>query len=265
LRFGSTDGGSQTKAVAPAVATPAGTPPQTSAVADADAQRLRSEAEALKRQAEAELARARADADAGRAARQKADSEAAAARIRAQAEADAARIRGDAEAAAARARAEAEAQVAKATRKSDAKSSEAAVAIAAPPQASDKGTRATAAAAGSATRFDGAWNVTILCAPTADGALSYTLRLVTQVKDGFLRGDQGIEGSPGWLRLEGQIQPDGSARLDARGLTGDSKYNIKGVAKGTPLGYHVDARFEGSTGTGRRLELRACDLRFVKQ
>ena len=122
-----------------------------------------------------------------------------------------------------------------------------------------------AKSAGSAARFDGAWNVTIVCAPTADGALGYTLQFVAQVKDGFLRGDQGIEGSSGWLRLEGPIQPDGSARLDARGLTSDPKYNIKGAPKGSPLGYHVAARFEGTRGTGNRLELRACDLRFARQ
>jgi hypothetical protein len=34
---------------------------------------------------------------------------------------------------------------------------------------------------------------------------------------------------------------------------------------GNPYSYDVAARFEGSRGTGRRLQLRACTLAFVKQ
>ena len=274
LRVGSSDSGSppKTAVVAPspnnaATATPAEGGAARTQI-EADAQRLRSEAEALKRQAEAELARIRIDAAAGRAARQKADSEAAATRIREQAEADAARIRADAEAAAARMKSESEAQMAKtaqAARKTDVKSREAATVAAAPTQALDKPIPDATGATASAVRFDGKWNVAIVCAGTPDGALGYKAGLVAQVKDGFLRGDQGVEGNPNWLRLEGQIQSDGSATLSATGLTGDPKYSIKGAAEGSRVGYHVAARFEGSTGTGKRLELRACDLRFTKQ
>jgi class 3 adenylate cyclase len=276
LRIGSSDSGSPTKAAPAAVApTPNSAAPAAPADAsaartqgEAEAQRLRSEAQALRRQAEAELARVRIDADASRAARQKADSEVAATRIRAQAEADAARIRSEAEAAAARSKSEAEANIAKSaqpTRKVEAKSGESAIVATAPAQSAERAAIAPAGATGSAARFDGPWTVTIVCASTPDGAQGYTFEFGAQVKDGFLRGDQGIEGSPGWLRLEGQIQPDGGARLDARGLTNDPKYTIKGGAKGSPVGYHVVARFEGASGSGRRLELRACDLRFAKQ
>jgi class 3 adenylate cyclase len=272
VRFGSTDSGSQTMTVAPVLAPAASTPAQSSAVsaapADADAQRLRSEAEALKRQAEAELARARADADAGRAARQKADSEAAAARIRSQAETDAARIRSEAEAAAARTKSEAEANIAKSaqpSRKGDAKSSETAIVATAPTHGAEKATVVPSGATGSAVRFDGTWTVTNVCSATVDGAQGFTYDFVAQVKDGYLRGDRRTEGSAGWLRLEGQIQSDGRATLDARGITDDPKFSVKGVAKGTSFGYHVAARFEGSSGTGKRLEQRPCDLLFAKQ
>jgi class 3 adenylate cyclase len=279
LRFGSTDSGSPSKVAVSAVVPPATAPAQGSAAAPADAsasrtqgevdaQRLRSEAEALKRQAEAELARARADADAGRAARQKADSEAAATRIRSQAEADAARIRSDAEAAAARTKSEAEASIAKSaqpTRKGDAKSSESATVATAPTQSAERAAIAPAGATGNAARFDGTWTVTNVCTATADGAQGFKYDFVAKVKDGYLRGDRGTEGNADWLRLQGQIQPDGSAMLDARGTTGDPKYSMKGVVRGTPFGYHVAARFEGASGTGKRLELRPCEMRFAKQ
>ena len=281
LRFGATDRGSPSNAAAPATApaataqAPSSATPGTAsgapaAQADADTQRLRADAEALKKQAEAELARARSDADAARAAKTKADAEAAASRLRAQAETDAARIRSEAEAAAARTRSDAEAatrtaetragKAALAARNADKPSDTAPVAAA----ATDKTARAPASTVADGARYDGTWNVTVVCAP-AEGASAYKVELVAQVKDDFLRGEQGADGKPGWLRLQGAIQPDGSATLDAQGLTGDPKYNLKGGARGSPYAYHVAAHFDANRGTGRRLELRPCDLRFAKQ
>ena len=94
---------------------------------------------------------------------------------------------------------------------------------------------------------------------------------MTQVKDGFLRGQVGTEGTTGWYQLQGNIQPDGNARLSAQGLTGDAKFNIKNAqtgvpyAKGLPYSYQAVALFEGSRGTGHRLAGRICNLAFVKQ
>ena len=211
--------------------------------AESEAQRLRSEAEALRRQAEAELARARSDAEAGRVARAKAEANATAARMRTQAEADAARIRADAEAAAARTKSEAEAaaraaeiqtvKAKEAQREADAKARD--TAASAPASlASDKSSRASP---GSAGRFDGMWNVTIVCQKHPDGASGYTVHYIALVKDGFLRATYGTEGTANSLRLQGDIQPDGSAKLDAKGLTGDPKFNIKGTPSGVPYGY----------------------------
>ena len=288
LRSGSTDGASRTTAASPAVlpapapaaeksAPPGGDAAATRAQAESDAQRLRSDAEAIKRQAEAELARARADAEAGKAARTKAEADAAAARMRAQAEADATRIRADAETAAARTRSDAEA----AARATEAQASKAALAqrdsaakaqTAAPvvpaAVASDKPSRPSA---GSAGIFDGTWTTTVDCPKHTDGALGFTFDVMTQVKDGSLRGQVGTEGTAGWYQLQGNIQPDGNAKLTAQGLTGDAKFNIKSAqtgvpyAKGLPYSYQAVALFEGSRGTGRRLAGRICNLTFVKQ
>jgi len=260
-------------ATAPATAPAAGVGAAPAAGNDADAaraqgeaQRLRAEAESLKRQAEAELARVRAETEASRAAKGKAEAEAAATRLRAAAEADAARIRADAEASAARARGDMQS-----------------VARAAKPQetsrpgvghTADPGTHAPVmvaaneslpAAPGAAGRFDGSWNVTVECGKAADGALGYTVSLVAVVKDGFLLGEQGTEGSSGWLRLSGRIQPDGTAMLDASGITGDPKYNVKAVQRGTPYAYQVAAKFDGARGSGRRLQVRECALTFARQ
>ena len=235
LRLGRGDGGAPKPAV-PTVSAPS------------DAERLRAEAESMKREAEVELARARAETEAGRAAKAKMDAEAVAAKVRAQAEADAARIRADATASAARTRSDAE----NATRAASAAIPKAAPAASKPDVApSQVGT------------FDGVWNVSIVCTRNAEGAQAFTREFVAQVKGGFLRGEQGTEGNPNWLRLQGPLQPDGSATLHAQGITGDTRYS--GVAMGLPFKYSVAARFEGAHGTGRRLQQRNCDLTFVKQ
>jgi class 3 adenylate cyclase len=115
------------------------------------------------------------------------------------------------------------------------------------------------------SRFDGVWQVKVECAKHEDGAAGYTVEFSSQVKDGVLRGEFGTEGNPGWLLLRGDIRPDGSAELHAMGLTADPRLSVKSVRKGTPYAYHVAAQFEGSRGSGRRLQLRACALTFVKQ
>jgi hypothetical protein len=154
----------------------------------------------------------------------------------------------------ARMRAEAEASAAKVR-------SEAKTAPASAPVVVASAAKPAAAGAG---RFDGAWNVTLNC-PRADNAQGYVSKFVAQVTNGYLKGDLGTEGSPGSLRLQGTIQPDGTATLEAKGLTGDPKYTIKGDKLGTPYGYSVVAEFEGARGTGRRIQLRACDLTFARQ
>ena len=281
LRSGPADGASRTTTAAPAGApapgpAAAGSAPPVAAVdaartqAEADTQRMRADAEAIRRQAEAELARARSEADAGKAARAKGDAEATAARLRAQAEADAARIRAEAESSAARTRSDAEAAArataAQASKSAPAQPEPAAKAPVAPiAAAAPSPDKSPPASGGSVGRFDGKWNVTVECPKHDDGALGYTLDFVAEVKDGYLRGEKGSEGSAGSLRIEGPIQPDGRGTFDAKGVTADPRFNVKSVRSGTPYAYTVAARFEGSRGTGRRLQLRACTLAFVKQ
>jgi class 3 adenylate cyclase len=261
LRPGAADTGTSRAAPAGPMNTPA-------AAVDAEVQRLRSDAEALKKQAESELAKARADADADRAARLKADSEATAARIRAQAEADAARIRSQAEAAAARTRSDGSQKV------NVASTPAAAPAAAAGTTRSETDAKAVEARAPAPqpaasvpvarSRFDGNWSVAVACSNTADGALGYHLEFTAQVKDGVLHGEKGIEGSPGSIRLDGPIRSDGSATLSARGTTSDAKFSVNAVAKGSPYAYHVDATFDDARGSGKRVELRPCELHFTR-
>ncbi|MEO8739256.1 MAG: adenylate/guanylate cyclase domain-containing protein [Casimicrobiaceae bacterium] len=292
IRFGSPDAGSpKTAVVVPAppvpIAAPAAAPPAVAEAAPTvaarapateasatslrtEAERLRADALALKQQAGAELARARTDQEASRAMKSKADADVTGAKIRAQAESDAARIRADAAAAAARSKAEAELApriAAPETSKASPPSPKAepaggATTATATLPAAEKAARA---AGSSSATYDGNWNVTVACTSTPDGALGYTFVFVAQVKDGLLRGEYGIEGTASSLQIQGPIQPDGSARFSARGITGDRRYSVNEVAKGTQYRYTVAATFDAARGSGKRQEMRPCDLTFVRQ
>jgi class 3 adenylate cyclase len=115
-----------------------------------------------------------------------------------------------------------------------------------------------------AARFDGTWGVTVVCA-NSGGAAGYTFQFVAQVKDGVLHGQYGTEGAPSSLALDGTLQPDGTGLLNVKGLTGDPATAVGRLPRGSAYAYHATARFEGSRGTGRRVELRPCDLTFDRQ
>ena len=111
-------------------------------------------------------------------------------------------------------------------------------------------------------RFDGKWLTTVSC-PDARDALGYSFRFVSEVKDGNLRGLHGAVGKPSSLLIEGKVSDDGTGMLYATGRTGSKEY-VPGrdTPRGTEYSYSIDAHFEGSTGTSKRVEGRPCMLRF---
>ena len=80
-----------------------------------------------------------------------------------------------------------------------------------------------------------------------------------------MHGQVGAVGDAGFLALDGSIQPDDSALLKGHGLTGDPSYVVGRSMPATPYGFHMQARFSGSSGTGSRVEVRRCDAVFSKQ
>lgn len=126
---------------------------------------------------------------------------------------------------------------------------------------------AQSAAAADPSRFDGAWNVRIDCPSNTEesAAKGYKYDFPATVVNGRLSGRHGEEGTPGSLRVEGPIQPDGTAELLARGRTGNPDYAVNRPSSGTAYSYRIKARFEGAKGTGSRLEARVCNFVFTKQ
>ena len=131
------------------------------------------------------------------------------------------------------------------------------------------------ASASSATpdagRFDGRWGVILVCPRAPDGALPWTFEFTADVKEAILHGEHGLAGQPGWLSLDGRIQPDGTANLEARGLTGNPQYNVNQTVGGVPYQHDVTAHFDASRATGNwrafqsNAQVRTCDFTFRRQ
>jgi hypothetical protein len=112
-------------------------------------------------------------------------------------------------------------------------------------------------------RFDGTWDTVLSCSNT-DGALGYSFKFPSIVKDSTLHGEKGTKGQPGWLQIQGKIQPDGNAKLYTNGLVGASEVAVGHRPPGTEYGYHVDAKFTDQEGSGKRVEGRPCEVTFSK-
>lgn len=111
--------------------------------------------------------------------------------------------------------------------------------------------------------FDGKWD-TILSCENAAGALGYSFKFPSVVKDWTLHGEKGDKGKPGFLQIDGKIDADGSAKFYADGLVGASEAAVGRRPAGTEYGYHIEAKFTADSGTGKRIEGRACSVTFSR-
>lgn len=113
------------------------------------------------------------------------------------------------------------------------------------------------------TQFEGLWQTTLSC-ENSHGALGYSFRFSSTVKNGLLHGEKGTAHEAGWLSIDGSIGPDGLADLYVDGLVGAAAAAVGQRPAGTQYGYHVAARFTGDHGDGRRVEGRPCTVLFTR-
>src|SRR6185295_1908652 len=106
--------------------------------------------------------------------------------------------------------------------------------------------------------FEGEWSVLQVCETTQEGAKGFTWRYGATVKNGHFVGQYRNTGQSPSMTLDGQIKPDGSASLSARGISGSADYNQKFATTASPIAFQVMAKFTGTTGTGERVGSRAC-------
>lgn len=73
------------------------------------------------------------------------------------------------------------------------------------------------------TSFYGSSATTVTC-ENSRGGLGYSYQFLNTVKDGAFHGLHGTVGEPGYLKIDGKIEPDGTGRLYARGMIGSREY-----------------------------------------
>jgi hypothetical protein len=115
----------------------------------------------------------------------------------------------------------------------------------------------------STSRFDGTWQ-TILSCPDSHGALGYSFKFPSLVKNGVLHGEKGTPAEPGWLQIDGSIDEDGKASLYADGLIGAADFAVGQRPAGTRYNYHIDALFTAASAEGHRVEGRKCSVVWTR-
>jgi hypothetical protein len=120
-----------------------------------------------------------------------------------------------------------------------------------------------ARAYGDENRFDGVWDTVLSCS-NSNGALGYSFEFDSIVKSSVLHGEKGVKDQPGWLQLDGNISPDGSASFYVKGRVGAAAFAVGQRPAGTEYGYHVEAKLTNASGTGKRVEGRPCTVVFTK-
>jgi hypothetical protein len=118
--------------------------------------------------------------------------------------------------------------------------------------------------AGSTLQFDGLWQTTLSC-ENSHGALGYSFRFASTIKNGVLHGEKGTAHEAGWLQIDGSLNSDGAADLYVDGLVGASAAAVGQRPAGTAYGYHIAARFLGDRAEGHRVEGRPCTVIFTRE
>ena len=114
------------------------------------------------------------------------------------------------------------------------------------------------------TRFDGLWQTTLSCT-NSNGALGYSFRFPSTVKNGQLHGEKGTAHEAGWLQIDGALHSDGTADLYVEGLVGAAPFAVGQRPAGTAYGYHVEARFSADRAEGHRVEGRPCTVLWARE
>ena len=116
---------------------------------------------------------------------------------------------------------------------------------------------------GGAGRFDGPWRVAQSCPNPENPAHPFApLGFTVHVHGGRVHGSRGVQDQPGWLALDGVIEPNGAATMAVRGVTGRAALN--GMPVGSPFGNVLTGRFTDSGGEGQWVAKRACQFTFTR-
>jgi hypothetical protein len=112
-------------------------------------------------------------------------------------------------------------------------------------------------------RFDGIWVAKVACESQAPVWPAESYQFTANVRDGVFHAQTGVEGMPRFRSYDGKIQPDGTAEIFVKGLTGDTELDPIHRPAGTEYRWKVAGKFEGSHGVGVRADERTCHFDFA--
>ena len=114
-------------------------------------------------------------------------------------------------------------------------------------------------------RFDGNWLGKLVCKTTNSGLPGWSYELTGKVTDGIFHAEIGRVGQPGSQTFDGTIEPDGTADILQKGLSGDSRRDPFHRPAGTEYNNKYLTKFEGLHGSGTRSDRPSCNVNFVKR
>ena len=118
-------------------------------------------------------------------------------------------------------------------------------------------------------RYDGTYTTHLACVAHGETP-AYKWEFPSEVKDNVFHGQHGEEGGPGYLVIDGKINDDGTAKLEAKGtVTHNNAHGIFAM-KGNNYSYNIKSQFDDTKGTGQRdagagVLGRDCTFEFDKQ
>jgi Caspase domain len=114
-------------------------------------------------------------------------------------------------------------------------------------------------------RFDGIWLGKLACEPTPSGLPGWRYELTGRVADGVFHAEIGRVGKPGSQTFDGTIEPDGTADIFQKGLSGDPQRDPFHRPPGTEYNNRYLTKFDGSHGSGTRSDRASCSVNFTKR
>jgi hypothetical protein len=118
-------------------------------------------------------------------------------------------------------------------------------------------------------RYDGTYITHLACVAHGETP-AYKWEFPSEVRDNNFHGQHGEEGGPGYLVIEGKINDDGGAKLEAKGTVTHNNAHGVFAMKGNNYSYNIKAQFDDTKGTGTRdagagILGRDCTFEFDKQ
>jgi hypothetical protein len=101
-------------------------------------------------------------------------------------------------------------------------------------------------------RFDGQYTTHLACEAHGETP-AYKFVFPSEVKDSVFHGQHSQEGERGYLVIDGKINDDGTAKLEAKGeIPHGYAHGVITGMKGGNYSYKINAQFGDQKGTGQR-------------